>query len=151
SSDRVRQRFPRATLVENGRNLGFCAANNIGLARSRGDYVLFLNADAVLTPAYLEEALREMEADRAVGMVAGKVLRFDRRTIDTAGQRLTRARRIEERGYGEIDRGQYDEPGEVFSVCGAVALYRRAAIDSVTLDGEFFDEDFFAFWEDLDV
>src|SRR5262249_20687896 len=89
SAGLVKERFPRATLVENGRNLGFCAANNIGLARSRGDFVLFLNADAVLTPSYLEEALREMEVDRSVGMVAGKVLRFDRRTIDTAGQRLT--------------------------------------------------------------
>jgi GT2 family glycosyltransferase len=84
-------------------------------------------------------------------MVAGKVLRFDRRTLDTTGQILTRSRRVLERGYGEADKGQYDAPCEVFSVCGAVALYRRELIESVSLDGQFFDEDFFAFGEDFDA
>lgn len=151
SADLVRQRYPSATLVENTDNLGFCAGNNVGLKRARGAYILFLNADATLEPAYLEEALKPFAANRRIGMVAGKVLRCDRRTLDTTGQILTRSRRVKERGYGRPDRGQYDRPGEVFSVCGAVALYSRALIESVSLSGEFFDEDFFAFGEDLDV
>jgi GT2 family glycosyltransferase len=147
----VKERFPSAILVENGENLGFCAGNNVGLKRSRGAYTLFLNADATLDPTYLEEALKPFAQDKRTGMVAGKVLRFDRRTVDTTGQLLTRSRRVRERGYGEEDRGQYDRPGEIFSVCGAVALYRRSAIDDVSVDGELFDEDFFAFGEDLDA
>jgi GT2 family glycosyltransferase len=147
----VREHHPSALLIENTQNLGFCAANNLGLKRARGVYILFLNADATLTPRYLEEALRPFSDDRRTGMVAGKVLRFDHHTLDTTGQILTRSRRVRERGYGEPDRGQYDRPGEVFSVCGAVALVSRAMVDSVSLDGEFFDEDFFAFNEDLDA
>jgi len=83
--------------------------------------------------------------------VAGKVHRFDGLTIDSAGQLLTRARRIRDRGYGEMDAGQYDAPGEVFGVCGAVALYRRAMIDDISEGGEFFDGSFFSFGEDMDV
>ncbi|MGH9866844.1 MAG: glycosyltransferase family 2 protein [Candidatus Polarisedimenticolia bacterium] len=147
----VREGHPRAVLVENPRNLGFCAGNNVGLKRARGAYILFLNADATLTPRYIEEALQPFAADSRTGMVAGKVLRFDQHTLDTTGQFLTRSRRVKERGYGEPDRGQYDRPGEVFSVCGAVALVSRALVDSVSIDGEFFDEDFFAFNEDLDA
>jgi GT2 family glycosyltransferase len=147
----VKERFPSAILVENGMNLGFCAGNNVALKRSRGVYTLFLNADATLDPIYLEEALKPFAQDERTGMVAGKVLRFDRCTVDTTGQILTRSRRARERGYSEQDHGQYDRPGEIFSVCGAVALYRRSAIDDVSVDGEFFDEDFFAFGEDLDA
>lgn len=151
SADLVAQRYPEAILVRNPRNLGFCAGNNVGLRRARGATVLFLNADAMLEPDYLEKALAPFRRDDRIGMVAGKTLRFDKQTLDTTGQILTRARRARERGYGEIDRGQYDRPGEVFSVCGAVALYSRSLIDSVSVDGQFFDEDFFAFGEDIDV
>jgi GT2 family glycosyltransferase len=147
----AREHHPSALVIENTQNLGFCAVNNIGLKRARGAYILFLNADATLEPRYLEEALRAFPADRRTGMVAGKVLRFDHHTLDTTGQILTRSRRVRERGYGEPDRGQYDRPGEVFSVCGAVALVSREMVESVSLDGEFFDEDFFAFYEDLDA
>ncbi|HXI02196.1 MAG TPA: glycosyltransferase family 2 protein, partial [Candidatus Saccharimonadales bacterium] len=143
--------MPEAILVRNPRNLGFCRANNDALKRSGGLFILCLNADAVLEPDYLEKALPAFESDPAVGMVAGKIRRFEGDVLDSAGQFLTRARRIRDRGYGEEDRGLYDEPGEVFSVCGAVALYRRAMVDAVSRDGEFFDEDFFSFGEDLDV
>jgi len=151
SAQFVRERFPSALLIENAVNTGFCAGNNIGLKRAHGAYILFLNADAVLEPTYLEKALERFASHERAGSVAGKVLRFDRRTLDTTGQILTRSRRVKERGYGEPDSGQYERPGDVFSVCGAAALYRREAIDDVSVDGEFFDEDFFAFGEDFDA
>ena len=147
----VRRMFPGARLLEKGENTGYCAGNNAGLRLAEGAYILFLNADAALHPTYIEEALHPFRADDRVGSVAGKVRRFDPRLLDTTGQILTRSRRIRERGYGKPDLGQFDRPGNVFSVCGAVALYRRELIDSVSVDGEFFDEEFFAFGEDLDV
>lgn len=151
SADLVAADCPSAILVRNAENLGFCAGNNVGLKRARGAAILFLNADARLEPTYLEEALKPLAADPRTGMVAGKLLRFDGRTLDTTGQILTRSRRVKERGYGEPDRGQYDTPSEVFSVCGAAALYRREVVEAVGPDGQFFDEDFFAFGEDLDA
>ena len=151
SAELVEREFPGAILIRNVRNEGFCKANNAALKRSKGVFILCLNADAVLEPAYVEEALRPFREDASVGLVAGKISRFDGRTLDSAGQLLTRARRIRDRGYGEPDEGRYDEPCEVFSVCGAAALYRRAMVEAISDQAGFFDESFVTFGEDMDV
>jgi len=141
----------RVVWVMNRQNEGFSRAANQGIAATTGDWVLLLNPDAVLSPAFLEEAWGALRARPEAGSLAGKVLRFDHRTLDTTGQFVRADGRVRERGYGEVDHGQYEQPGEVFSVCGAVALYRRTMLEDVALDGEYFDEDFFAFYEDADL
>jgi GT2 family glycosyltransferase len=140
-----------AEVLEAGENLGFCGGSNLGWSRCRGGAVLFLNPDVILERDYLERAAAVLEERPDVGMVAGKLLRFDGVTLDSAGQMLGRSRRTVERGYGLPDRGQFDDPGPVFSVCGAAALYRQRTLEEVALDGQVFDEDFFAFHEDLDL
>lgn len=141
----------RLEWVMNPRNEGFSRAANQGIAATTGDWVLVLNPDVVLAPSFLDEAWGALSARPEAGSLAGKVLRFDHRTIDTAGQFVRADGRVCERGYNEIDRGQYERPGEVFSVCGAVAFYRRKMLDDVAGGGEYFDEDFFAFYEDADL
>lgn len=138
-------------VIENSANFGFCRASNQGWARARGGAVLFLNPDVVLDPGYLEAATAAFRESPRVGFVAGKLLRFDRVTLDSTGQFLGRSRRTIERGYGQRDEGQFELPGPVFSVCGAAALYRREVLEEIAPDGEVFDADFFAFHEDLDL
>jgi len=137
--------------IMNRENTGFSRAANQGIAATSGEWWLLLNPDVVLDERYLAEAWEAVRDRPEVGSLAGKLLRFDRRTIDTTGQFLRMSRRVWERGYGEPDEGQYDLAGEVFSVCGAVALYRRAMLEDVAAAGEYFDEDFFAFYEDADL
>ncbi len=141
----------RVTWVMNDDNFGFSRAANQGIAATAGDWVLLLNPDVVLTPGFLDEGWKALRGRPEIGSLAAKVLRFDHRTIDTTGQFVRADGRIRERGYGESDHGAYDQPGDVFSVCGAVALYRRAMLEGVAVDGEYFDEDFFAFYEDADL
>jgi GT2 family glycosyltransferase len=151
SADLVAREFPKAILIRNASNEGFCRANNLALLRATGVFILCLNADAILEPDFLDRALTGFTTAHRVGMVSGKIHRFDGVTIDSAGQILTRARRIVDRGYGERDDGRYDRPCEIFSVCGAAALYWRGMIDAIAPGGELFDESFFAFGEDMDV
>jgi GT2 family glycosyltransferase len=47
--------------------------------------------------------------------------------------------------------GQYERPEQVFSVCGAAVLFRKAMLEDVRIEGEYFDEDFFAYKEDVDI
>lgn len=151
SQDLVRADFPDVRLIECGTNLGFCRANNLGIDRTSSSYVLVLNPDTRLAPEFLEELLPAFD-DPRVGMVAGKLLRFDGRTLDTAGQGLARSRQPKERGFGRRDHGQFERDEEVFGVCAAAALYRRTMLDSIRdPSGDLFDEAFFAFYEDLDV
>jgi GT2 family glycosyltransferase len=56
-----------------------------------------------------------------------------------------------DRGSREPDLGQYEQPEYVFGATGAACLYRRAMMEDIALDGEFFDNDFFAYREDADV
>jgi GT2 family glycosyltransferase len=90
--------------------------------------------------------------DERVGIVAAKLLRFDDPTIlDSTGLFLNRYRRPYDRGQGEIDKGQYGNSLRVFGACGAAALYRRAMLVDIALDDEYFDEDFFTYYEDVDL
>jgi len=151
SAELVRRDYPEARLIVRHENVGFCRANNLGIQATSSPFVLVLNPDTELEPEFLEQLLPAFD-DPRVAIAAGKLLRFDRETIDSAGQNLSRARRPEDRGYGRPDRGQFDRDAEVFGACGAAALYRRAMLDAIADPGpSFFDESFFAFGEDLDL
>jgi GT2 family glycosyltransferase len=71
---------------------------------------------------------------------------YHRQTIDGAGDVFRWTAKGWRRGKGERDRGQYDAPQAIFGACGGAAIYRRNVFEEV--GG--FDEDFFAFYEDVD-
>jgi len=145
------ERFPEVELLALPANEGFCRANNLGIAGTHTPFVLVLNPDTELEPGFLRRLLPAFD-DPRVGIGCGKLLRFDRKTLDSAGQQLARSRQPLDRGYGKTDEGQYDLDESVFGACGAAALYRRAMLDSIADErGRFFDEAFFAFVEDLDL
>ena len=149
SAERAREEGARVLVLPD--NLGFCGANNRGIAATEAALVLLLNPDTALAPDFLEKLAPAFD-DPGVGAACGKLLRWDGRTLDSAGQALGWSRRPVDRGYGRLDEGRYDRAEEVFSACGAAALYRREALAFVAgPGGEVFDPRFFAFYEDLDL
>jgi len=132
--------------IRNETNTGFAHAANQGIAAAKGDFVLLVNPDAYLTPEYVERLLRGIGD---AGAATGKLMRATgtqiepTTAIDSMGIRMTRTGR-----HFDID---HETAGEVFGVSGAAALYSMAFIRDVSIDGEFFDEDFFAYREDADV
>jgi GT2 family glycosyltransferase len=142
-------------LIKNERNLGFAAANNQALAVARGEFVLLLNNDAILTPDYLGALVADLKSDSRRGSACGKLLRpVDGRglaTIDSAGHVMYRNLWPTNRGEGEPDGPDYDHSMEVFGVCAAAGLYSRAMLDDVAIEGEPFDNTFFAYLEDVDL
>lgn len=148
SHEVVEARFAgRVTVVRNGENLGFGAANNVGIRASRGEFVLLLNNDAEAAPGCVA-ALVRAAADPRVGMVAPKVLdHATRRRIDTVGHLVFPDGLNRGRGRLEPDTGQYDGCRTALFPSGAAALFRRATLDDVGL----FDESFFLYGEDADL
>lgn len=142
---------PYATkLIRNATNLGFAAAVNQGIAASSGKFVQLVNPDCFLAPDYCDKLMRAFDSDR-VGMATGKLLLADTPVlVDSKGIRMTRSGR-----HFDIDQGEPDqrnpENSEVFGVSGAAAMYSREFLDDVAIDGEIFDEDFFAYREDADL
>jgi GT2 family glycosyltransferase len=52
-----------------------------------------------------------------------------------------------DRGYQDVDTGQYDEPTEVFALCGCAVAFRTEA----GRQADWFDDDFFLYYEDTDL
>lgn len=146
----VQQRYPEVRVLAQDANLGFCRANNEGIDCTTAPFVLVLNPDTRVEPTFVEGLLAAFE-DPEVGIVSGKLLRFDGTTFDSAGQDLAPSRQPRDRGYGRPDRGQFDHDEAVFGACGAAALYRRAMLDDIVDEDGYFDATFFAFYEDLDL
>ena len=151
----VRTRWPEVRCIALPTNAGYAAAANVGIRETRRPYVLLLNPDVALTPSYVAELVHAAATRPDVGSLTGKLLRPPGPTgpavIDSTGHILFRNRWAVNRGEGEEDRGQYDEPGEVFGVSGAAPLYRRAMLDDVRVAGEWLAERFFLYLEDVDL
>jgi GT2 family glycosyltransferase len=148
----------KAKIVLNDTNVGFAAAQNQGIRIARGEWLLSLNPDVLLQKDFVSRLLAAVEGKPDVGTVCGKLLRWlpgqnpeRSNVIDSTGICFVRNLRHFDRGAEETDQGQYQNEEYVFGATGAAALYRRAMIEDISIDGEFFDEDFFAYREDADL
>jgi GT2 family glycosyltransferase len=142
----------------NDTNVGFAAAQNQAIKLARGEWVLTLNPDVLLTPNFIESLLAAGHLDPKAGSVCGKLLTMSASfvlpqepLVDSTGIYFTPMLRHLDRGSQEVDNGHYLNFEYVFGATAAAALYRRQMIEDVSLGGEFFDPDFFVYREDADV
>jgi len=148
----------RCSVVYNEENIGFAAAQNQAIAMARGAWVLTLNPDLLLLPDFVESLMDTAETAPEAGTLCGKLLMMDasfeipdQRVVDSTGIYFTPMLRHLDRGCLETYNGHYRDYEYVFGATAAAACYRRAMIDDVSVDGEFFDSDFFTYREDADV
>ncbi len=132
-------------------NTGFSKGHNTLIRDFQSDYVLVLNPDTILRKNFLEEMVSALDLRSDAASASGKLLRMDGTTIDSAGIVMLRSQRHLDRGADQPDAGQFDKPEDIFGPSGAAAMYRRAALEACRIDGNYFDEDFFAYREDADL
>ena len=155
----VRKNYPDIKVISNRQNLGYAKAHNQGIKESKGKYILCLNPDVILDKDYIKNTLAVFETKNRIGAVTGKLLRWDftknKKTdiIDSVGLEIFKNHRVIDRGQGEKDEGQYNKEEEIFGVSGAAPVYLREALNDIRLElnGEYFDEDFFSYKEDIDL
>jgi GT2 family glycosyltransferase len=148
----------RIRLILNRRNEGFAAAQNQVIRSTTAPWVLTLNADVLLQPGFIRGLLDAGEMNGDAGAVCGKLLSIGagfrplkERLIDSAGLYFTPEMRHFDRGWHEPDGERFNHLEYVVGACAAAALYRRDMIEDVSVDGDFFDPDFFSYREDADV
>jgi GT2 family glycosyltransferase len=152
-SVKLAQGFPGIRIVENGANLGYAAGNNRAMRHvsANSKYVCFLNNDVVVTPAWLNDAVRHIERDARIGAIACRNMDFFHPGIIDGLYHCIRKPFISMRRFGQglpyIDDPLYNKPGYVASALGASAIFRSELFSS--LGG--FDESFFAYYEDADL
>ena len=156
--DILEQFADRCRIYYNDENIGFAAAQNQAIMLSHGDWVLTLNPDVLLMPNFIQALVDAGQVDPKVGTVCGKLLTIspsfdlpEKELVDSTGIYFTPALRHLDRGSQEVDNGHYLNFEYVFGATAAAALYRRQMIDDISIDGEFFDRDFFVYREDADV
>ena len=132
-------------------NTGYAAGANTGIRETTSDLVLVANADIMLANDFNRLVIDRFLSKRNIALLSPLLLRFDKKTVDSAGQRLSSSLYPQEIGYGQpLDAIELNE-GPVFSVCGAATVFSRSALDKLEMNGQYYDEDFFIFWEDLDI
>ena len=149
SADRAEQSYGEPlTLIRNDTNEGFAGGNNRGFRVARGEWILLLNNDAVADPDALENLVSFGELHPEIGMLACRVVQYDRPNFfDSTGLLVYPDGICRSRGWQERDTGQYDDAQEVLCPHGCAAMYRTAMLEETG----HFDDAYFAYLEDLDL
>jgi len=155
----IKEHFPNIELIPNTTNLGFAAANNQGILKSRGQYILLLNPDTEIIRDALNKTVDFMERGARVGVMGCKHLNPDWtlqpsvRRFPTAGVIaliITKVAKIMPNAsslYNYLARNfDYKLTQPVDQVAGSFFMIRRQVIDEVGL----FDENFFLWFEEVD-
>ncbi len=158
TTDILEQFEDRCHIVYNDENVGFAAAQNQAIGLSCGEWVLTLNPDVLLLGGFIQALVEAGHIHSKIGSVCGKLLTMratfdipDSPLVDSTGIYFTPMLRHLDRGSQEVDNGHFLRYEYVFGASAAAALYRREMIEDVSIDGEFFDPDFFVYREDADV
>ncbi len=147
----LKGRFPGIHLIQNGRNLGFTGGMNAGIRhalQSGAEYILMLNNDTIVDPNAVAALVAAATGDSRIGILSSKILFYHRPDViwyagGTYNSFLGWGRH---RGYGELDRGQYDRTEETKRPSGCSMMVSRAFCEKVGL----LDERFFCYGEETD-
>ncbi len=146
----IEKNYPEVELIKHSLNKGFAGGVNPGFRRAienKVDFVASLNNDAVAHPEWLKELTAVMDSNRQIGIATCKLLTSDGKEIDSTGDYYTNWGLPYPRGRGEKNTDMYDTQTEIFSASGGASLYRVKMIEEIGM----FDEDFFAYYEDVDL
>jgi GT2 family glycosyltransferase len=129
-------------------NRGFAAANNVGASLARGKWLVLLNADAFPEPAWLEKLLTASNTHPGFSSFSSRQLQANQpKFLDGTGDTYHISGLAWRLGLGYPTRYYGSDSAEIFSPCAAAAMYLRDAF----LDVGGFDEDFFSYFEDVDL
>lgn len=142
------EKFPDLdlTLKKLNSNLGFSVANNIGARIARGQWIALLNADAFPEPDWLERLLEATEKYPSAFFTSRQVQADNPTYLDGEGD-IYHVSGLAWRKSYNLPIYPLNEHQEVFSACGAAALFPRQDF----LDAGGFDEDYFSYHEDVDL
>src|SRR5680860_124040 len=151
SIQKIRNEFPKLSIIQNESNLGFAGGNNIGIKyafANAADYVLLLNNDTTVKKDFLTKLVETGESEQKIGLLGSKIFFYsEQNRIWSAGGKINWLKNKGTHiGLDQIDKGQYDKTKEVDYLTGCCLLIKREVIERIgTLE-----EDYFLYYEDTD-
>jgi GT2 family glycosyltransferase len=138
--------FP-VRLIENKENMGFSPAVNQGILLAENELIFSLNNDTEIKKGSIKAMVDLITSNDNIFSVQAKMLQYQNKDlIDDAGDEYNLLAWTKKTGENHRS-GEYCEVREIFSSCAGAAMYRR----SVLLEIGMFDDNFFAYMEDVDL
>lgn len=161
SREYLEKDFPSVNFIWNSSNTGFAKANNQALEKAKGDFILFLNPDTILSEDSIEKCLQFFSANKNAGAIgihmidgAGNFLKESKRAFPsptTSLYKLSGLTRLfpHSETFARYHLGHLPEREnhEVDVLAGAFMMMPKKVLDEI---GNF-DERFFMYGEDVDL
>ena len=147
SVEALGERWPWVRTIANAENVGFSRGCNQGAAASpEAELLVFLNNDMRVEPDWLRELVGPVVRGECVAATA-KMLSWDGKRLDSAGGGMNFHGIGIQKGYKLEPGPEHDRPARTLFACGGAMAVRAEAFRD--LGG--FDEEFFAYYEDVDL
>jgi GT2 family glycosyltransferase len=131
-------------VIRPGKNLGFAAANNLGITESSREYVATVNDDAIVEPGWAARLVEELDRHPKAAAAQGINLSMEG-LVDGCGIEWNRWGQAVQVGHGK-PAPSFSEPREVWGVSATAAIYRRAALGETP-----FDPRLISYYEDVEL
>src|SRR3972149_8380354 len=143
----VRKKFPKVKIVANKINTGAAKGRNLGLAKSKGNFILFLDDDTKAHPKMIEELVKVIKSEKKVGIVQPKIYEMGKdKVLQGVGHGINLLTgRVYGIGVHVKDKGQFEEVMEI-PMAGCTWMVKKEVFKKVGR----YDEDFFIPYEDSD-
>jgi GT2 family glycosyltransferase len=146
SVEYIERNFPSVRIIQNSQNEGFARACNNGMLCSRGEYIAVLNSDMELDKHWLEELTKPLQ-NKNIAATTAKALFFDdREKINYAGGAVNFLGFAFPKHFKDSKDIDLEHETTEY-MAGGLSCLRRKVLDKVGL----FDEDFFMYFEDVDL
>lgn len=147
SLDSVNSSNAPIIIEKNNENYGFAKAVNQGIKMSTNEYILLLNNDTIVEDGFIHSLIECIRSSNEIFSVSSKMLQYHNlNLIDDAGDFYNILGWARKRGDGKSSN-LLTEKKNIFSACAGAALYNRKVFDEIG----YFDENFFAYLEDIDI
>jgi N-acetylglucosaminyl-diphospho-decaprenol L-rhamnosyltransferase len=141
------RRWSGVQVIESGSNLGYAAANNIGIRASSGTNLLLLNSDTIVPPGAVDNLLAVLEAEPSVAVVGPRLVDGKGRPELSFGGMVTPWNEFRQKVFWPWQARRLTRRNRLPDwVSGACLLVRRADAEAVGL----LDERYFMYFEDVD-
>ena len=146
---KVLAQFPELPLrmITSENNLGFAAGNNLAARSARGEYIVLLNSDAFPQPDWLEQVYAGIQRHPNAFFASRLLIADDAQRLDGEWNVVHATGLVWRRAHGRPLSAAWTQERAVLSACAAAGVYPHAAFEAA--GG--FDEDFFAYMEDVDL
>lgn len=146
SIELIKNNYPAVTIIRNKKNLGFAEAVNIGIRAAKAEYVFLFNNDAECAKNCLSELVKTATKQKS-DITQAVILTANGKLIDSVGDEYST--------WGLPYPGLRNQPASrlpdadkaIFSASGGASLYKKSLFDEIG----YFDNSFFAYYEDVDI